>query len=428
MASIGHRVAARNALGHRGTDKGRFPPRLTLLTVSDSAIASEPRRAPPPPLRFDRNELAGAFGDIGTDLPLIVGMILAAGLDSASVLIVFGLMQIATGVVYRMPMPVQPLKAMAAIVISRKLAAGVLYGGGLAVGLLMLLLTVTGLLTWLARAVPTTVIRGIQFGLGLQLASLALREYVLAEGPPGYLLAALAFLIVIVLLGNRRYPAALFVIALGVAYAFAFTLDAGPVLQTAGIRLPALHVPVRAEIFAGLILLAIPQIPLSLGNSVLATQQSARDLFPQRALSLRKIGGTYAVMNLANPFLGGIPTCHGSGGIVGHYAFGARTGGSVVIYGLLYLILGLVFSGGFDRLIHVFPLPMLGVLLLFEGLGLMALIGRLDDARTQLRIALLIGLIAGLLPYGYVLALVVGPGLVALERYRAGVGSAKTPR
>ena len=387
-----------------------------------------PDRAPWPAIRFDRNELAGAFGDIGTDLPLIVGMILAAGLDSTSVLIMFGVMQIATGLVYRMPMPVQPLKAMAAIVISRKLAAGVLYGGGLAVGVVMLLLAVTGLLTWLARIIPTTVIRGIQFGLGLQLASLALREYVLAEAARGYVLAAVAFVLVVLLLGNRRFPAALFVIALGIIYAFGFTLDAGMVAGSVGFRLPAFHLPTTGEVFTGLILLALPQIPLSLGNSVLATQQTARDLMPERPLSLRKIGTTYALMNLVNPFLSGVPTCHGSGGFVGHYTFGARTGGSIIIYGTLYLALGLFLSGGFDRIIHVFPLPMLGVLLLFEGLGLMALIGRVE-ARTDLRVALLIGLIAGLLPYGYVIALGVGPLLVAAERYRGtGEAPAKTPR
>ncbi|MDQ7842526.1 MAG: putative sulfate/molybdate transporter [Armatimonadota bacterium] len=386
-------------------------------------------RTGPASIRFDRNELAGAFGDIGTDLPLIVGMILAAGLDSASVLTMFGIMQIATGLIYRMPMPAQPLKAMAAIVISRKLAAGVLYGGGLAVGLIMLLLVATGLLTWLARVIPLTVIRGIQFGLGLQLASLALRDYVLAEGLPGYLLAAAAFLIVVLLLGNRRFPAALFVIACGVVYAFGFTLDAGTVARSVGFRLPAVHLPATGEVLTGLVLLALPQIPLSLGNSVLATWQTARDLMPERPITLRKIGATYAAMNLLNPFLSGIPTCHGSGGLVGHYTFGARTGGSVVMYGLLYVILGLFFSGGFDRLIHVFPLPMLGVLLLFEGLGLMALVGRLDDGRGQLRLALLLGLIAGWLPYGYLLALGIGPLLVALDRYRgAGGGPAKTPR
>jgi len=384
--------------------------------------------AAPPPIRFDRNELAGAFGDIGTDLPLVVGMILAANLDSASVLIMFGVMQIATGLLYRMPMPVQPLKAMAAIVISRKLAAGVLYGGGLAVGILMLFLVLTGLLTWLARVIPVTVIRGIQFGLGLQLSSLALRDYVLAEGVPGYLLAAVAFLIVVLLLGNRRFPAALFVIALGAIYAFGFTLDAGAIADGAGFRLPVFHLPTRGEVVTGLILLAVPQIPLSLGNSVLATRQTAQDLMPERPITLRKIGTTYAAMNLVNPFLSGIPTCHGSGGFVGHYTFGARTGGSVVIYGLLYLILGLFFSGGFDRIIHVFPLPMLGVLLLFEGLGLMVLVGRLEDAPGQLRTALLLGLIAGLLPYGYLLALGIGPLLVVYDRYRSGAGSAKTPR
>src|ERR1700733_1020568 len=106
--------------------------------------------AKPLPIRFDRNELAGAFGDIGTDLPLIIGMILAAGLDSASVLIMYGLMQIATGLWYRLPMPVQPLKAVAIIVIAQKaggpITANILYGGGLAIGITMLILTVTGLM------------------------------------------------------------------------------------------------------------------------------------------------------------------------------------------------------------------------------------------------------------------------------------------
>src|SRR5438034_10475528 len=87
-------------------------------------------------IRFDRNELAGAFGDIGTDLPLIVGIILAARLDSASALILFGIMQILTALRYRMPMPVQPLKAMAAIVIAAngKIGGDVLFGAGLAIG------------------------------------------------------------------------------------------------------------------------------------------------------------------------------------------------------------------------------------------------------------------------------------------------------
>src|SRR6266576_1062630 len=176
-------------------------------------------------IRLDRNELAGAFGDIGTDLPLIVGVILAAHLDSASALIMFGVMQILTALRYRMPMPVQPLKAVAALVIAQKISGNVLFGGGLAIGILMLLLTVTGLVDLLARVVPKAVVRGIQFGLGLQLATLALKDYMKADGARGYLLAAIAFVIIVILIGNRRYPAALFVIALGLAYAFMFKLD-----------------------------------------------------------------------------------------------------------------------------------------------------------------------------------------------------------
>jgi hypothetical protein len=376
-------------------------------------------RAPRPPLRFDRNELAGAFGDIGTDLPLIVGMILAARLDSASVLIMFGAMQVLTGFTYRMPMPVQPLKAMAAIVITGRLAGDVLYGGGLAVGILMALLTVTGLVVWLARVIPAVVVRGIQFGLGLQLATLALRQYVPADGPRGYVLAGLAFLITVALIGNRRLPAALFVIPLGIVYAFGFTLDLNALAASAGIALPRVHVPAWSDILTGLVLLAIPQIPLSLGNSILATHQSAEDLFPDRAPGFRKISATYALMNLVNPFLSGVPTCHGSGGLVGHYTFGARTGGSVVLYGLFYLILGLLFSHGFERITRVFPLPVLGVLLLFEGLGLMALIRRLDDPARNLRVALLVGLIAAGVPYGYLIGLIAGPLLVLASRRRS---------
>src|SRR3954468_6218638 len=116
-------------------------------------------------IRFDRNELAGAFGDMGTDVPLLVGVALAAHLDGTSVLVMFGLMQVLTGLAYRMPMPVQPLKAMAAIVIAQHPPAGVLYGAGLAIGVTMMLLAVTGVLGWLARVVPKCVVRGVQFGL-----------------------------------------------------------------------------------------------------------------------------------------------------------------------------------------------------------------------------------------------------------------------
>jgi hypothetical protein len=379
-----------------------------------AATSQIPERGARPPLRFDRNELAGAFGDMGTDVPLLVGMALAAKLDGASLLVMFGLMQIFTGFVYRMPMPVQPLKAMAAIVIAQQTSAAVLFGGGLAIGVVMLVLSATGLLEWLGRVIPKCVVRGIQFGLGLQLASIALGRYVPADGTAGYLLAAGAFAIVVLLLGNRRFPAALPVVAIAAAYAAIFKVDGRVLAAALGVHLPEVHVPRWPDILAGSLLLALPQVPLSLGNSVLATRQLAADLFPDRPLSLRTIGFTYAAMNLVNPWFGGVPTCHGSGGMAGHYAFGGRTGGSVMIYGGFFVVLGLFFGPGFDRIAQAFPLPILGILLLFEALGLIWLIRDTTQSRSDLPIAALVGLCAVGLPYGYVIGMLVGTVLVRL--------------
>lgn len=375
-------------------------------------LESVPGRSAPA-IRFDRNELAGAFGDMGTDVPLLIGVALASHLDGASVLIMFGVMQVLTGIAYRLPMPVQPLKAMAAIVIAQQTAAPILYGAGLAIGVAMLILAATGTLTWLGRVIPKSVVRGIQFGLGLQLASIALQNYVRAEGTSGYALAAIAFVLVVLLLGNRRLPAALPVVAIGLAVA-AFRLDAGTLTASVGLHLPAPRVPQLSDVAAGFLLLALPQLPLSLANSVLATRQLARDLFPGREISLRKIGLTYAAMNLVSPWLGGIPTCHGSGGLAGHYAFGGRTGGSVIIYGLVFVTLGLFFGSGMDQIVRAFPLPILGVLLLFEALALIWLIRDTAHSRLDLPVAALVGLIAVGLPYGYVVGMVVGTALVRL--------------
>jgi hypothetical protein len=335
-------------------------------------------------------------------------MILAAGLHSASVLVMFGLMQLLTAFTYRLPMPVQPLKAVAVIVITGEVAPEVLYGGGLAIGIAMLALTVSGGIDWLARVVPKAVIRGLQLGLGMQLALLAMRDYVQRDGQSGFFLAGIAFLIVIALLGNRRIPPALPVIGLGVAYAFAFKLRGADFTNAFGFSLPQLRPVTWDAMTAGFLLLALPQIPLSLGNSILATRQIAEDFFPERPIAVRKLSLTYAFMNLVNPFFGGVPTCHGSGGLVGHYTFGARTGGSIIIYGSIYLVLGLFFAGGFEQVVQIFPLPVLGVLLLFEGAGLMSMIRDQTGDKRSFFVVIITGLIAVGIPYGYATALIVG--------------------
>jgi hypothetical protein len=360
-------------------------------------------------ITFNRHELSGAFGDIGTDFPLIVAMVLAADLHAPSVLIMFGLMQVLTGFIYKIPMPAQPLKAMATLVIAQQLDGGLLFGAGLAIGVVMLGLSLSGALDGLARLIPKVVIRGLQLGLGITLALLALQQYIPAEGFQGYLLAALAFGLILWLISNKRYPAAIVVIGLGVLYALFLKLNLQDLSQAVGINLPQWHVPNRDDMVKGFFLLALPQIPLSLGNSILATKQVATDLFPERKpLTIKKIGLSYSLMNLVNPFFSGVPTCHGAGGMVGHYTFGGRTGGSAVIYGLLYLILGLFFGENFQTIIQVFPLPVLGVILLFESVSLMLLIRDVVYDAKGLVIALLVGVMAAGLSYGFLVAMIVG--------------------
>jgi len=359
-------------------------------------------------IKFDRNEWSGAFGDIGTDFPLIVGMILASGLDSASVLVMFGLMQIFTGSFYKMPMPIQPLKAMATIVITQKISPNILYGGGLAIGISMFMLSITKLIDWIGRVVPKAVIRGVQLGLGLKLGLLAMQDYVSADGITGYYLSAAAFLLAIFLIGNRKYPPAIFIIMLGMVYAFIFKIDGYSFINVVGIHLPQIHTPTWADILTGFLILAIPQIPLSIGNSILATNQIANDWYPKQAVTIHKISYTYSLINLINPFFSGIPTCHGSGGIVGHHTFGGRTGGSVIIYGFLYIFLGLFLSQGFDTLVYIFPLPVLGILLLFESMGLIFLVRDVTKSKSNFMIAILVGLISGGIRYGFVIGLIMG--------------------
>jgi MFS superfamily sulfate permease-like transporter len=360
-------------------------------------------------LSFNRQELSGSFGDIGTDFPLIVAMILAADLHAPSILIMFGLMQILTGLVYQMPMPAQPLKAMATLVIAQQLSGDLLFGAGLAIGGVMLLLSLSGALDWLGKIIPKVVVRGLQLGLGMTLALLALQDYIPADSANGYFLALVSFVIVLAFMGHKKYPAAIVVIVLGLGYAILFKVDYTDLYQVAGFNLPQWHVPSPDNILKGFLVLALPQIPLSLGNSILATKQVAQDLFPQRKpLTINKIGMTYSLMNLVNPFFSGIPTCHGSGGMVGHYAFGGRTGGSVVLYGLFFIILGMFFGDNFQTIIQVFPLPILGVILLFESLALMLLIRDVSQDKKGLVITIMVGIMATGLPYGFLVAMVIG--------------------
>lgn len=379
------------------------------MTPPSLAASAPAAQAAPPRLQFNRRELAGAFGDIGTDLPIIAGLLLATNLPPAGVLLAFGVAQIATGLRYGLPMPVQPLKAMAVVVIAGQASGSLLQLAGLLIGVVMLVLSLSGGLDWLGRAIPHAVVRGIQAGLGLALGRTALKLISQPAGTAWAWLAAVATIAVLVLLRRQhRLPGALLVIGTAALWTALHGDGWRAIAAGAGFAPPQPAALPWDQWLAALTLLVLPQLPLSLSNSVIATQRTARDLFPGRDIALRSIGLTYAVINLLAPWLGGIPVCHGCGGLAGYYALGARTGGAVVIYGALFVIGGLFFSGAFAAFIHAFPLPVLGAILLVEAAVLFLLLRDLRDSLPALALALAVAAACAFAPQGYLVGTLGG--------------------
>lgn len=361
-----------------------------------------------PNIQFNRRELAGAFGDIGTSLPLIVAVLLATPLSAAGVLLAFGLAQIATGLLYGLPMPVQPLKAMAVVVIAGQASGGLLQMAGLMIGVLMIGLSASGALGWLSRMIPLCVVRGVQAGLGLMLARTAASLVGREAGPWSWIAALAAIAVLALLRQHHRWPGALLVIGAAAAWAAVFRVDWSAVAPAIGFAAPRPAAWPLDQWLPALTLLVLPQLPLSLGNSVIATQQTARDLFPERAFSLRQLGLTYGVLNLLVPWLGGLPVCHGCGGLAGNHALGARTGGAVVIYGTMFVVAGLLCSGVFVMLVQAFPPSVLGAVLLVEATVLVLLVRDLRASPAALALAGGVALICVFVPQGYLVGLLAG--------------------
>jgi hypothetical protein len=359
-------------------------------------------------IAFNRGELAGSFGDIGTDLPLIMGMIAINGIDPASTFIVFGSLQILTGLLYGMPMPVQPLKAIAAIMISTGARPELMYGAGLVLGVTMLVLSITGAITRIAAWIPQCVVRGIQFGLGIKLMLVA-TSYMDKMGWLGWVISLVGVILVLSLGQHKKLPSSLVLVALGLIIAWFTDLRGSAIASGFGFAFPQFHLPEGQDLLEGSIRLALPQIALSLGNSIIATSLLVSDLYPERGdIRVEKISRTYGLMNLVVPFLSGIPVCHGAGGLAGHYRFGARTGGSVVIYGLVYVVFGMFFSSAIGEVVKIFPFPILGVLLFFEGFALVQLLRHVPMIPKEFPVALIVGILIISIPNGFLIGMICG--------------------
>lgn len=322
---------------------------------------------------YNVREFAGAFGDLGTLIPFIVGYITVAKMDPAGVLVAFGLFKIIAGVMFRTPIPIQPMKAIGTAAISHAgtIGPGAISAAGLFTGVLWLFMGLTGAVTWIAKITSRPVVQGLVLGLGL---SFLLEGVNLMQGD--LLLASIAVALTFVLLSYERVPAMLVLLAFGIA----ITVVREPALiaefsqMSLRLRLPgfALTELSWSDVATGVLVLGLPQAALTLGNAIVATVEENNHLFPDRPITVRTIAIDHGIMNLVGTAIGGVPMCHGAGGMAGHVRFGARTGGALVILGILVLGTGLFLADSVATIFKLFPRSLLGVILMFGGLELAA--------------------------------------------------------
>lgn len=340
-------------------------------------------------LRLDRLEASGAFADLGVFVPIAVALIVKNGLSATAVLLPAGLLYLAVAWLYRLPVPVQPLKAFGAIAIAAGIGSDGIAAGALLMGAIFLALGASGLLDLAARAFPTAIIRGVQLSVGLLFLQIAWglvsappRPFLDAETPPAYLVAA-TVIVVIGALALRRRPVMLALVALAVA--------AAVLRHSAGWQFgPTPLVPPRLDLATfgtAFIVLVVPQLPLTFANSCLATADAARVYFGDRAEKVRpgRLAMSLGAADLFAGAIGGMPVCHGAGGMTAHVTFGARTGAAPLLIGLTLVAVAVAFGAGLSGLLAGFPLPVLAGLLTMAG---MLHITLLRDLRGSLAWAL----------------------------------------
>jgi len=350
---------------------------------------------------FNLRELAGSMGDFGTLFPLAIGYIVVCGLNPAGFLVMIGLANIVTGLVYRLPMPIQPMKVLAVVAIAQRWSPSMVYASGFTMGVIWLLFSVTGVMNWIARVTPNSVVRGIQLALGVLLAIMGFKML-----STWWILGIVSVLIVLVLRQSRYAPAAIVLMILGVV----IPLINGQLQQVGlpGFSLPTFAVFRPEEMWQTLLLAGFAQIPLTATNAVIATSSLIKTYWPDKPVSERRLSLNMGIMNLFPPFFGGMPLCHGAGGLAGQYYFGARTGGANIIEGVIEISLGLFLASSIAGLFALFPTAIIGAMMFMVGIELTKFAKdiRLNEDLIPMGVTLVVSLVTNM-AYGFLAGLIV---------------------
>jgi MFS superfamily sulfate permease-like transporter len=364
-----------------------------------------------PHLKFNRHELAGGLGDAGLLIPLAVAMITLNGLNATAAFAVVGVAYIATALYFDVPVPVQPLKAFAAAAVALGLDAEVIAAGALLMSAAMAVLAITNAAGWLAARFPLVLVRGIQAAVALLLAKAAIELATrgnwdgLTEIAPalGVAMAVAACLLLFVSRDSWALPGSLAVLAAG--FAIGLAIDGVPSGLGLGPQPVSVSVPDWGLFGTALTSLVIAQLPLTFGNSIVATADAERAYFGERARRVRprRLAASIGVWNLGAGLLGALPLCHGAGGVTAHYKLGARTAAATISAGALFLTAALVFGDSLPAVLRLLAPGALAGMLMFVAIQHGMLAAQLER-RGDLAIAGLVGivtLVAGNLAVGF---------------------------
>lgn len=377
-------------------------------------------------LRTTTGDIAGALADLGILVPLTAALVVVNGLDVGSILLLAGLLVVVAGSVFRIPFPVQPLKALTALAVAQHLAPEVIHAAGFEIGIVLVLMSVTGLAGLLARLFTRPVIRALQFGVGWLLMVTAVK---LVTKPPkvfthvpstgwGLTFTAVTVAVVVVAAWRRWYLLSIALVVVGVVLTIAVE---HPSFGAPSISLPEFSLPTWSVFGTAFVLLVIPQIPLTYGNAVVGVSDLAHEQFGDAAsrVTPAHVALLCGAGNIVSSLFGGMPMCHGSSGLSAHIRMGARTWRMNAILGTSLITLGVFFSDQVLEFFGLLPVWVLAGFLAYAGLRHAMLVFDLERVQIVLAIAAAaVGIWTNNLAWTTAIALVIAQTPVLIARVR----------
>ncbi|MCL1056737.1 sulfate transporter [Shewanella sp. Choline-02u-19] len=321
------------------------------------------------PNRFDSvnqysGEFSGAFADLGTFLPLVLGLIALNHFSPQGIFMGFGLFALFTAFFYRRPIPIQPMKVITALVIAQGLTPGMLQASGMMMGVILLVLAYSGAIKWMAKQLSPAISIGIQLAIGIQLIWMG--GQMMSQT---WLIGLIAFAL---LFGSKFLPLRYLAMPLVITMGILWQLNSGtaPSFDLSSYTPWQLSWPSLDEWSSAAGLLVLPQLALTLTNAVIAVSAIAKEKFPNDAkdnFSPERFATSSGWANLLLAPFGATAMCHGAGGLAVQYHFGARTWLAPTIFGSSCLLIAAFWGQGIASLLSLIPLAVLGSLLAIAG-------------------------------------------------------------